>query len=98
MIGVKLKICHNYCEVTKNDTILYNGTVYLIIKKYVNCSATIKMSKKLFTDLKKCGFVFTSEGLKKQAYDAYKNDMFVYYKFDIDAMVRMGYETVEVDM
>lgn len=49
------------------------------------------MSKKLFYDLKKCGLIFTSEGLRQAAIDKYGSHVVTFWKFDVDQMQKMGY-------
>lgn len=41
------------------------------------------MSKKLFHDLKKLGFVFTSEEIRQSAIKKYGTLVITYWKFDI---------------
>lgn len=48
------------------------------------------LSKKLFKDLKTCCFIFEDQELTKK----YGNSKLVYYRFNIEKMVEMGYEVV----
>ena len=49
------------------------------------------MSKKLFSDLKKCELIFTSEELRKIAIRKYNSGSIMLWKFDIERMKKMGY-------
>lgn len=91
---VKLKVGRKIFEIDENDLILDNGNCYILVtKKVINgfskCSPTV--SKKLFTELKKCELIFTSEGLKRAASEKYGNSEMTFWKFDIDRMQKMGY-------
>ena len=46
------------------------------------------LSKKLFKDLKTCCFIFEDQELAKK----YSNLKLVYYRFNIERMIEMGYE------
>jgi hypothetical protein len=91
---VKLKVGRNIFDIDENDLILDNGTCYILVtqkvtKNYSSYSPTV--SKKLFTDLKKCELIFTSEGLRQAAIEKYGNSVITFWKFDIDQMQKMGY-------
>ena len=90
----KLKVGRNIFDIDENDLILDNGACYILVtqkvtKNYSNCSPTV--SKKLFNDLKKCELIFTSEGLRQAAIEAYGNHVMTFWKFDVDKMKKMGY-------
>lgn len=90
----KLKVGRNIFEVTDNDLILDNGACYQIITKEVGTAFDRYpplMSKKLFSELKKCGLVFTNEALKQNATKQYGSSVVTYYKFDIQRMEKLGY-------
>ena len=93
---INLKVGRNILDITDSDLILDNGHCYQIITKtvgYGNKSCNPVISKKLFTELKKCGFVFTSPLLKNKAESNYphlKNSI-TYWKFDTELMKKMGY-------
>lgn len=91
---VKLKVGRNVFDIDENDLILDNGACYILVTKkiakgYSSCSPTV--SKKLFTELKKCEFIFTSEGLRQAAIEKYGNSVVAFWKFDVDKMQKMGY-------
>lgn len=91
---VKLKVGRNIFDIDENDLILDNGACYILItkkvtKNYSSCSPTV--SKKLFNGLKKCGLIFTSEGLRQAAIEKYGNHVMTFWKFDVDQMKKMGY-------
>lgn len=91
---VKIKVGRNILDINENDLILDNGVCYQIITKRIgfgfNESIPV-MSKKLFSDLKKCELIFTSEGLRQAAIEKYGNHVVTFYKFNIDQMQKMGY-------
>ena len=90
----KLKIGRNIIEVSEKDLILDNGACYQIITQelpqgfHSYCPHIIK---KLFSELKKCGLVFTNEVLKQSATKRYGSSALTYYKFDIQQMEKLGY-------
>lgn len=91
---VKLKVGRNVFDIDKDDLILDNGACYILVtkkitKNYSSYSPTV--SKKLFTDLKKCELIFTSEGLRQAAIKKYGNSVITFWKFNIDQMQKMGY-------
>lgn len=91
---VKLKVGRYILDINEKDLILDNGACYQIITKEVghgfNSSIPV-ISKKLFTDLKKCGLIFTSEELMRLAVEKYNVSGMTYYKFDIEKMKELGY-------
>lgn len=91
---VKLKVGRNIFDIDENDLILDNGTCYQIITKAIgsgfNKSIPV-ISKKLFTDLKKCELIFTSEGLRQAAVEKYGNHTVTFWEFCIGKMKKMGY-------
>lgn len=91
---VQLKVGRNVFNIDQNDLILDNGSCYILVTQKVtkndsSCSPTV--SKKLFTELKKCGIIFTNEGLRKAAIKKYGNSVVTFWKFDIDLMQKLGY-------
>ena len=91
---VKLKVGRNIFDIDKNDLILDNGACYIlvtqkVIKNYSSCSPTV--SKKLFTDLKKCELIFTNEELRQAAFKQYGNHVVTFWKFNIEQMQKIGY-------
>ena len=94
METIKLKVGRDILEIDKNDLILDNGACYQIITKEVgrtNCKHSSIMSKKLFSDLKKCELIFTNEELRQMAIKKYNTNSIMLWKFDIDRMKEMGY-------
>ena len=86
---VKLKVGRNIFDIDGNDLILDNGACYIlitkeIVKNYSSCSPTV--SKKLFTELKKCNMIFTNEGLREAAIKKYGNSVVAFWKFNVDRM------------
>ncbi len=91
---VKLKVGRNILDIDENDLILDNGACYQIVTQEIIKGfdrITPKISSKLFSDLKKCELIFTSEGLRKAAIERYGNSVVTFWKFNIDQMQKMGY-------
>ena len=94
METIKLKVGRDIVEIDKNDLILDNGARYQIITKEVgrtNCKHFPVMSKKLFSDLRKCELIFTNEELRQMVIKKYHTYKCSLWKFDIDRMKEMGY-------
>lgn len=92
---VKLKVGRYIWDIDDNDLILDNGACCQIITKkfgYGFKQVHPIMSKKLFSDLKKCNLIFTSEELKQRAIERYGNCVQTYYKFNIERMKELGYD------
>lgn len=91
---MKLKVGRNIINIDDNDLILDNGACYQIVTKKIGIGffkPSPIMSKKLFNELKKLEFIFTSDGLKLQAEKRYGHAGFTYWKFNIDRMKKAGY-------
>lgn len=91
---VKLKVGRNILDIDENDLILDNGSCYQIITKRISFGfneSILVMSKKLFTDLKKCELIFTSEGLRQAAIGKYGTHVVTFWKFNVEQMQKMGY-------
>ena len=91
---VELKVGRNILSIDENDLILDNGACYQIVTKKIGSGfnkTTPLMSKKLFSDLKKCELIFTSEGLRLAAIKKYGNHVQTYRKFNVERMKEMGY-------
>lgn len=91
---VELKVGRNILNIDENDLILDNGACYQIITKEVGKAFDRYppvMSKKLFSDLKNCELIFTSEGLRLAAIQKYGNHVKTYWKFNVERMKEMGY-------
>lgn len=92
--GVTLKVGRNILNINENDLILDNGSCYQIITKQIGSGfnkITPVISKKLFTDLKKCELIFTSERLRLAAIQKYGKHVKTYWKFNVERMKNMGY-------
>lgn len=91
---VKLKVGRNILNIDENDLILDNGACYQIVTKKIgagfNKSIPI-ISKKLFSDLKKCGLIFTNEELRQDATKRYGTMVQAYWKFNVAKMKELGY-------
>jgi hypothetical protein len=97
---VEMKIGRYITQIGKNDLILDNGaSVRVMTRGHFDGwhSVPLTVSKKLFKDLKTCAFIFVDEEKTKQANAGYESPWLTYYRFDIDRMVKMGYEVVEDD-
>lgn len=96
--NIKMKIGRYITHINKNDLILDNGASIRVMTR--GCfdgwhTVPLKMSKKLFKDLKTCAFIFVDEEKTKQANVGYEKPWLTYYRFDIDRMIKVGYEVVE---
>lgn len=99
MKKIRLKIGRKVYAVGENDLILDNGAIIQITTILIRdgwSSYSLKMSKKLFKDLKTCAFIFKDEKLTRDANLQYDKPFLTYYRFDIDKMIKNGYEVVEV--
>ena len=91
---MELKVGRKIIDIDENDLILDNGACYQIITKEIGVGfykSSPVMSKKLFNELKKLEFIFTSDGLKLQAEKRYGHTGIIYWKFNIDRMKKAGY-------
>lgn len=91
---MELKVGRNIINIDDNDLILDNGACYQIITKEIGTGfrkSVPAMSKKLFNELKKLQFIFTSDGLKLLAEKRYGYTGMTYWKFNIDKMKKAGY-------
>lgn len=92
--NMELKVGRRIIDIDENDLILDNGCCYQIITKKIGSGfnkAIPVVSKKLFNELKKLEFIFTSDGLKLQAEKQYGYTGLTYWKFNIDRMKKAGY-------
>lgn len=95
---IKIKIGRYIVDIDKNDLILDNGScVRVMTKEHFNGwhRNPIHISKKLFKDLKTCCFIFVDQQQTDKINEYYKSYTFTYYRFDIDRMIKNGYEVVE---
>lgn len=91
---IKLKVGRDIIEIDDKDLILDNGACYQIVTEKIRKgfnSYSPKMSKKLFNDLKKTEFIFTSEELRQDAIKRYGISGITYWKFNIERMQKFGY-------
>lgn len=99
MEKIKIKIGRNVYLINKDDLILDNGACVQVPTKRGKRKGynyeTVYMSKKLFKDLKTCAFIYVDEDLTKKANENYDKPWLTYYRFNIDRMIEMGYETEE---
>ena len=96
---IRLKIGRKVYAVGENDLILDNGAVIQITTILIRdrwSSYSLKMSKKLFKDLKACVFIFKDEKLTRDANLQYDKPFLTYYRFDIDKMIKNGYKVVGI--
>lgn len=88
---VLLKINRYEVYVGENDWVLDNGSCIqtsVIVNGY-----HLRMSKKLFGQLKTCNFLIKDEILTQKAGTYYGSSFAIYYKFNIQKMIEFGYET-----
>lgn len=93
---VLMKINRYVKPIGKKDLILDNGSCIQVTTQCGSFGnygyAPLIMSKKLFKDLKSCGFILIDEELTKKANEHYKKPLLTYYRFDIDRLISSGYE------
>lgn len=93
---VLMKINRYIKPIGKDDLILDNGSCIQVTTQCGSFGdygyAPLIMSKKLFKDLNRCGFIFVDEEMSKKANEPYKNPFLTYYRFDIDRLISNGYE------
>lgn len=96
MPKIEIKINKYVKCIGKDDLILDNGACIQVVTQEGPWShldyayAPLPMSKKLFKDLKTCGFIYIDEKLSEKANEPYKNPFLTYYRFDIDQMIKSG--------
>lgn len=100
MQKIEMKINRYVKHIGKDDLILDNGScIQVTTQKGVFADynyAPLIMSKKLFKQLKDCGFIYVDKEYTDKANSKYKKPFLTYYRFDVDAMIRSGgYTTVE---
>lgn len=93
MTEIELKIGHHTFAISENDLILDNGSCAQVITQKVfkgwSSYAPI-MSKKMFRDMKKLGFIYTNDELETRCHKTY-GTYCTFYAFDIPAMLQAGY-------
>lgn len=99
MPKIEMKINRHVKHIGKDDLILDNGSCIQVTTQkgvWVDWDyAPLIMSKKLFKQLKGCNFIFVDKEKTEQANEEYKNPFLIYYRFDIDKMIKNGYPLVE---
>lgn len=89
---IDLKIGRNTYNIDENDIVMDNGACIQVITKMTGAAwreHPVIMSKKLFCDLRKVGFLYTDEELKDVAKKKYHS--VTLYKFDVERMKQAGY-------
>ena len=98
MAKIEMKINRYVKHIGKDDLILDNGNCIQVTTQqgaWVGWNyEPLTISKKLFKDLKTCGFIYIDEEKTKKANELYKNPFLDYYRFDIDRMIKSGSYTV----
>lgn len=99
---IPLKIGRNVVNITENDIVVDNGTCIQVITRiiadyseYPPQKHPLRMSKKLFKELKKYGFLYTDDILKNIAKSRYHSNNIVLYKFNIEEMAASGYDVIK---
>ena len=99
MPKIVMKINRYVKHIGKDDLILDNGSIIQVhTQKGSRCTwdyNALQMSKKLFKQLKDCGFIYIDEELTEKATAQYEKPLLTYYRFDIDRLIKNGYPTVE---
>lgn len=97
MAKIEMKINRYIKHIGENDVILDNSACIQVTTQQGSWGgwgfAPLTMSKKMFRQLKTCGFIFVD---KEKTDKARRKFPFVtYYRFDIDRMIKNGYPIVE---
>lgn len=94
-VDIKLKIGREIYNINENDIVMDNGACIQVVTKKVGTLwegyHSLKMSKKLFNDLKKVNYLYTNDELNKIALEKYEGVSVTLYKFDIERMCKAGY-------
>lgn len=93
-MDIKLKIGREIYNINENDIVMDNGACIQVVTKKVRTlweGHPLKMSKKLFNDLKKVNYLYTNDELNKIALEKYEGVSVTLYKFDIERMCKAGY-------
>ena len=93
MVKIELKIGHRIFAITEKDLVLDNGKCAQVVTQEISKGwqdYTPVMSKKMFKDMKKLGFLYTNDELKEQCHKNHE-DFCTFYAFDVPAMIRAGY-------
>lgn len=94
-----MKINRYVKHIGKDDLIMDNGSVIQVPTQKGSWGmwdyATLQMSKKLFKQLKDCGFIYIDEELTEKANAQYEKPFLTYYRFDIDRLIKNGYPIVK---
>lgn len=93
-MDIQLKIGREVYNINENDVVMDNGSCIQVITKKVGTLwegyHALKMSKKLFKDLRTCGYLYTNELINKMWNGRYLGTATL-YKFDIERMSKAGY-------
>lgn len=97
---IKMKINRYEKHIGKDDLILDNGSCVQVVTQRGAFAgwrhADLIMSKKMFNELKRFGFLYLDEVKTEQANKRYRKQILHYYRFDIDKMIASGgYEVVQ---
>lgn len=97
---IEMKIGRYVKYIGKDDLILDNGACIQVTTQhgaFVKWHYSIlRMSKKLFNDLKKHDFIYLDVSLTKQANKNYNKPFLFYFRFNIDKMIASGgYNVIE---
>lgn len=90
MDQIQLKVGREILILNENDIVMDNGACIQIITRYTGRGAEIypvKMSKKLFSELKRVEYLYTNTELAERAREKY-NSRVTLYKFNISAMCK----------
>lgn len=96
MTKIELKLGNQTFKVGEKDLVLDNESVIQLVTQYrIKNWARIspKMSKKLFADMKRHGYLYTDDKLQQLCQKTYKyNASCTLYAFDIQRMLQDGYQ------
>lgn len=99
MIQVQIKVGRDFIWIDDHDVIMDNGAILQIPTKQKRdgwYSYPIRMSRKLFNDLKKKNLIYTNETIQANYRSKELHECpLSFYKFHIEKMAAVGYEMRE---
>lgn len=91
---IEMKIGRYEKLIGEDDLILDNGSCIQVVTQHGAFSGwnytTLKMSKKLFNELKKIDFIYLDVFKTKEANKTFNKPILFYFRFNIDLMAESG--------
>ena len=91
---IEMKIGRYIKNIGKEDLILDNGSCIQVVTQNGAFSkygyAPLRMSKKMFEELRKINFIYLDVSKTKKENEKYNTPWLYYFRFDIDLMIESG--------